>query len=124
METQPGVDSRDRAVYTDNIEISDVHEQQEQPLLSQDAVMVDLYPPTTPSRMSRFKQNLTKRHLKKAIYKWRWPILFILISCIMGFFMWVYRKEVFQGLETLSNKLKDMGYRFVNIKAQQHKTQK
>lgn len=110
MEVQSGVESRDRAIYADNIEISDVHEQQEQPLLSQDPVMVDLYPPTTPSRMSRFRQSLTKRHLKKVIYKWRWPILFIVSSCVMGFFMWVYRKEVFQGLETLSNKLKDMGY--------------
>lgn len=124
MEVQSGVDSRDRAIYANNIEISDIHEQQEQPLLSQDPVMVDLYSPTTPSRMSKFRQSLTKRHLEKAIYKWRWPILIIVSSFFMGLFMWVYRKEVFQGLETLSNKLKDMGYRLVSTKAQQHETQK
>lgn len=108
--------NRDRAIYSDAIEIPDVHEQQEEPLLSQqqDPILVDLYSATTPSsRITRLKQKLTKRNIKKLIYKWRWPLFIFMSSIVFGLIMWAYKKELFEGLETLSYKLKDMGYRFV-----------
>jgi hypothetical protein len=110
-----------REEYADAIEIPDIHynDQQEEPLLastgthSNDEDIVDLCPPTQQqqSRFNRFKQHLSKRNIKKLVYTWRWPLFFFGISMFMGLLMYTYRVQVFQGLETLSHKLSDMGYR-------------
>jgi hypothetical protein len=111
MEPHSDVNNR---IYSDTIEIPDVHDQQEEPLLSQEPISVDLYSPTSSnSRLSRLKHMLSKRSIKKLVYKWRWPIGFFILSIFMGLLMWAYKKELFEGLEALSFRLKDMGYRFV-----------
>lgn len=93
-------------VYSDTIEIADI--QQEEPLLSNEESLPAVY---QPSRFHRFNQHFTKRNVKKQIYAWRWAILFVVSSVVMGCIMWTYRRQAFQGLETLSLGLKDLGFR-------------
>jgi hypothetical protein len=57
---------------------------------------------------SRFKK-ITKENVVSWLYKWRWALSIFAISVVMGIVMWIYRKELFQGLEILSEKLKGMG---------------
>lgn len=102
--------------YSDAIEISDLHhEDQEEPLLAanttsidENRIIVDLYPPSGGTRLQHY---FTKRNLKALIYTWRWPLFFFVSSVCMGIIMYIYRVQLFQGLETLSHKLSDMGYR-------------
>lgn len=93
-------------VYPDTIEITNIH-QQEEPLLGQDNSPIV----HQPSRFQQLGQQFSKRNVKKQIYAWRWTILFFLVSLIMGCLMWTYRRQVFEGLETLSSALKGMGFK-------------
>lgn len=100
------MESHGKAIYSDTIEIPDI--QQEEPLLSNEDTLPVVY---QPSRFHRFNQQFTKRNVKKQVYAWRWVILFLISTFIMGCIMWRYRVQVFQGLETLSLRLKDMGFK-------------
>ncbi|KAI8878168.1 hypothetical protein K501DRAFT_259041 [Backusella circina FSU 941] len=53
--------------------------------------------------------KITKENVSSWLYKYRWPLSIFAISIVMGIVMFIYRKELFQGLEILSEKLKDMG---------------
>ncbi|GAA5808099.1 hypothetical protein MFLAVUS_001481 [Mucor flavus] len=103
------MDSFGKPIYSDTIEIPDIHQQQEEPLLN-DNDPVDFNPTYKTSRLQRLKQHLTKRNLKRFIYTWRWTLLVIVLSILMGLVMWSYRKELYEALEALSGTLKKMGY--------------
>lgn len=104
------MDSFGKPIYSDTIEIPDIHQQQEEPLLN-DNDPVDFNPTYKTSRLQRLKQHLTKRNLKRFIYTWRWTLLVIVLSILMGIVMWSYRRELYEALEVLSGTLKKMGYR-------------
>lgn len=48
--------------------------------------------------------------LRKCLGEFRLPILAGCFFLLLGVLTFIYRKEVFEGLETLSHKLSDMGY--------------
>ncbi|CAO3618213.1 unnamed protein product [Cunninghamella blakesleeana] len=54
-------------------------------------------------------RQLDRRQLLEYAIQWKWLLLFFLFSFIMGFIMWIFRKELLDGLEKLSNMVKDMG---------------
>lgn len=101
------METHGKTIYADTIEIPDIQQQQEGLLSNEDSLPI-VY---QPSRFQRFNQHFTKRNVKKQIYAWRWGILFLFGTFIMGYIMWTYRRQVFEGLETLSLALKDMGFK-------------
>lgn len=77
---------------------------------------IELYPEQQlrqPSRLAQITQQLTKRKIKAFVYHWRWYLLAGIFIVISSIFMYTHRRQFFQALETLSDKLSSMGYRFV-----------
>ncbi|KAK4514759.1 uncharacterized protein ATC70_002362 [Mucor velutinosus] len=74
---------------------------------------IELYPEQQrrqPSRLAQIAQQLTKRKIKAFIYHWRWYLLAGVFIVTSSIFMYTHRRQFFQALETLSDKLASMGY--------------
>ncbi|KAL7315775.1 Tlg2-vesicle protein [Mucor circinelloides] len=74
---------------------------------------IELYPEQQlrqPSRLAQIAQQLTKRKIKAFVYHWRWYLLACIFIVISSIFMYTHRRQFFQALETLSDKLSSMGY--------------
>ncbi|KAI8997017.1 snare associated Golgi protein-domain-containing protein [Pilobolus umbonatus] len=49
------------------------------------------------------------RRLRSIIHKWKWVIIPIGVFSVLGVLMWIFRREFFETLETLSHKLTSLG---------------
>ncbi|KAG2191401.1 hypothetical protein INT46_007848 [Mucor plumbeus] len=114
------LDTSDEIYDNTTINLSDLaqqeslllQEQQHEPTTAVNAD-IELYPEQQyrqPSRLAQISQQLTKRKIKAFIYNWRWYLLFAVFLGFFTIFMIAYRRQFFEALETLSNKLSDMGY--------------
>ncbi|CAO3694603.1 unnamed protein product [Rhizopus stolonifer] len=72
-----------------------------------------------PSYSSQYTNTSSNGHSWKYInrkkivnwaYKWQWAIFLFISSLLGGIVMYSYRREFSQALETLSHKLRDMGF--------------
>lgn len=64
--------------------------------------------------ISSFRAGITpyvtgERSVRDLLYKYRYVIGFFLISWIMGAIIWNFKKQVFEGLESLSHAVEGMG---------------
>lgn len=121
--TKTTLDSSDRLYDNTTINLSDLAQQeslllqehQHEPTTATNAD-IELYPEQQyrqPSRLAQISQQLTKRKIKAFVYNWRWYLLFAVFLGFFISFIIAHRRQFFEALEILSNKLSDMGYRQV-----------
>ncbi|KAI9033829.1 snare associated Golgi protein-domain-containing protein [Phycomyces nitens] len=94
---QPGEEEEEDHVWVDPLLNSDDHQWQ-----------------TSTSRLQRIRnwirhKQINRRMVWEYAVQWRWVWGFFFFVFIMSSIMYHYRRELLEGLETLSNTVKDMG---------------